>query len=173
MLLFIWAQFWSHFRIGNNSRRVKVILVFIASLGISSLVWTLHLLRQRPGGQAPLLRAEVLQGWKHSGCTRVLSASIDDHHHLASKGFLSSSISVKGDLHACEQTSLHAGHAVLDHEAVAGGGGGRLEPALGWVEIVSCTSWWCSFWSLTHCIVCEHDHSLSILSTKQQDAAMN
>ena len=37
----------------------------------------------------------------------------------------------KGDLHACEQTSLHAGHAVFDHEAVAGGGGGRLEPALG------------------------------------------
>ena len=83
MLLFIWAQFWSHFRIGNNSRRVKVILVFIASLERSSLVWTLHLLRQGPGGQAPLLRCEVLQGWKHSSCTRVLSASIDDHHHLA------------------------------------------------------------------------------------------
>ena len=82
-LLFIWVQLWSHFRVGNNSRWVKVILVFIASPGLGSLVWTVHRLRQGPGGQAPLLRAEVLQGWKHSGCTRVLNASIDDHHHLA------------------------------------------------------------------------------------------
>ena len=78
------------------------------------------------------------------------------------KGFLFSSTLGKADLHACEQTSLHAGHAVLDHEAVAGGGGGRLEPAVGWVEIVGkeivgCPSWRYSFWSLTHCFVCAHD----------------
>lgn len=87
------------------------------------------------------------------------------------KGFLSSSLLGKADLHACEQTSLHAGQAVLDHEAVAGGGGGRLEPAVGWVEI-GWLPFLMIFILIVNCIVCELDHSHTILS-EQQGAAMN